>query len=215
LRFFVFGSKYERERQGDAMQPIQPPTVTQADVPAQTFDTVQPPASLQRIALTGFMGAGKSTVGRLLAARLGWSFVDLDAYLEQREGLSVPEIFARHGEAHFRRVESRALASALGRSQVVLALGGGTPEILTNRLLLEQTPGTTTVFLDAPFPTLFDRCVLQEIARPVMADPTLAEARFRERQPLYRRLARHTVDTSDQTPETTVQALLAALDRVG
>jgi shikimate kinase len=184
---------------------------TEADTPAQTLDALQPHAELKRIVLTGFMGAGKTTVGRLLAERLGWSFIDLDAYLEEREGLSVPEIFARHGEAYFRQRESRALASVLGRSHVVLALGGGTPEILTNRLLLEQTPGTTTVFLNAPFPALYDRCVLQAIVRPVLSDPALAEARFRERQPLYRRLARHTVDTADQTAETTTQTLLAKL----
>jgi shikimate kinase len=184
----------------------------------QTIETIQlqasAPAGLRRLVLTGFMGAGKTTVGRLLAAQLGWSFLDLDAHLESRAGLSVAEIFARHGEAHFRRLESSALASALGRSQVVLALGGGTPEILTNRLLLEQTPATATVFLDAPFPTLFDRCVLQEIARPVLADPVLAEARYRERQPLYRRLARHTVDTANLTPQETVQELLSVLDQI-
>ncbi len=77
-----------------------------------------------------------------------------------------PQLFAEHGEARFRRLESTALASALARTNTVLALGGGTPEDLTNRLLLEQTPGTFTVFLDAPFPTLFDRCMLQDIARP-------------------------------------------------
>jgi shikimate kinase len=186
---------------------------TEAEVPAQPHPAEQPPASLRRLVLTGFMGAGKTTVGRLLAASLGWTFLDLDVLLEERAGLRVPEIFARHGEAHFRRLESIALASALGRSQIVLALGGGTPEMLTNRLLLEQTPGTATLFLDAPFPTLFDRCVLQEIDRPVLADPALAEARFRARQPLYRRLARHTVDTASLTPEETAQQLLTALYR--
>ena len=173
--------------------------------------TVEVPASLHHIVLTGFMGAGKSTVGRLLAARLGWKFLDLDAHLEARAGLSVPEIFARHGEPHFRKLESGALASALGQSNTVLALGGGTPEILTNRLLLEQTPGTVTVFLDAPFPVLFDRCVLQEISRPVLADPTAAQARFLERHPIYRRLAKHIIDTSSIEAAETVDAIVEAL----
>lgn len=177
--------------------------------------TVSPvvPATVQRIILTGFMGAGKSTVGRLLAARLGWNFLDLDAHLEARASATIPQLFERHGEAHFRRLESCALASTLHLRSTVLALGGGTPESLTNRLLLEQTPGTLVVFLNAPFPTLFDRCVLQDITRPVLADPTAAEARFAARHPLYTRLAGLTVDTAELTPEATVDQLLTDLNK--
>jgi shikimate kinase len=170
------------------------------------------PAHLRRLVLTGFMGAGKSTIGRILAARLNWAFLDLDTHLEARTGSTIPELFARHGEPRFRRLESSALASALGLSSTVLALGGGTPEDLTNRLLLEQTPGTFTIFLDAPFPTLFDRCMLQDIARPVLEDPLEAQLRFARRHPLYRRLANLTIDTTDLTPQQTVDALLARLN---
>lgn len=171
------------------------------------------PAALQRLVLTGFMGAGKSTIGRLLATRLGWTFLDLDAHLEQRTGSTVPEIFALHGEARFRRLESTALASALTHKATVIALGGGTPESLTNRLLLEQTPATFTVFLDAPFPTLFDRCVLQQIDRPVLSDPDAAQIRFAQRHPLYLRLAALTIDTANLSPEETVTSLLTTLNK--
>ena len=174
------------------------------------------PAHLRRLVLTGFMGAGKTTVGHLLAVRLNWEFLDLDAYIESRSGLSVPSIFSIHGESHFRQLESMALASALGRSRLVLALGGGAPEVLTNRLLLEQTPATSTIFLDAPFPALFDRCMMQALNpgttdRPILAAPATAEARFLVRQPIYRRLARLTLDTASLTPEQTVAAILARL----
>ena len=177
------------------------------------------PPHLRRLVLTGFMGAGKSTIGRLLAARLNWQFLDLDAHLEARTGATIPQLFERHGEAHFRRLESTALASALGRDHTVLALGGGTPEELTNRLLLEQTPATFTIFLDAPFPTLFDRCMLQDLgdpasARPVLADPALAQQRFNKRHPLYRRLANLTIDTTDQTADQTIDALLLGLTKI-
>ncbi len=193
------------------------PTSLSTPAPAQT---AMPPAHLRRLVLTGFMGAGKTTVGRLLAERLHWDFLDLDAYIESRAGLTVPAIFATHGELRFRQLESEALASALGRRNIVLALGGGAPEVLTNRLLLEQTPATATIFLDAPFATLYDRCVLQSLnsgaaepsqARPNLADPAAAEARFRARQPLYHRLANLTIPTADLTTEETVTTLLARL----
>jgi len=176
----------------------------------------QLPADLKRIVLTGFMGAGKTSVGRLLAETLGWSFLDLDTHLEARTGVSIPDLFADKGEQHFRRLESSALANALSRSTTVLALGGGTPEELTNRLLLEQTPGTLVIYLDAPFETLFDRCMLQsftspEHIRPVLASTTEAKARFETRQPFYRRLARLTVATADLTPADAAQQIVQHL----
>jgi shikimate kinase len=197
------------------MTSTQPEAQTQTEAKSETMPEAEPsnpptpiPTHLRRLVLTGFMGAGKSTIGRLLAARLNWQFLDLDAHLEARTGATIPQLFERHGEDHFRRLESSALASALGQKHTVLALGGGAPEELTNRLLLEQTPATFTIFLDAPFPTLFDRCMLQDIARPVLADPAAAELRFQKRHPLYRRLANLTIDTAGQTPEQTVEAIL-------
>jgi shikimate kinase len=184
-------------------------------IPAEV-QTVPLPATLRRIVLTGFMGAGKSSVGRILAELLDWEFLDLDTHLEARAGATIASLFEAHGEPHFRRLESSALANALARPRTILALGGGTPEQLTNRLLLEQTPGTLVVFLDAPFETLFDRCMLQSFAspdhiRPVLASPAEAEARFHARQPLYKRLARLTVPTAGLTPSEAAESILQSL----
>ena len=174
------------------------------------------PATLRRVVLTGFMGAGKTTVGKLLAAALGWEFLDLDAHLEQRAGMTIPELFHTQGEPAFRRIESHALANALGRSRTVIALGGGAVEELTNRLLLEQTPGTQVIYLEAPFALLYDRCMLQSFAapalqRPVLRDVPEAERRYNLRHPLYRRLARQTVRTQHLSSEDAARAVLALL----
>jgi shikimate kinase len=176
------------------------------------------PVDLRRIVLTGFMGAGKTTVGRLLAAALGWDFLDLDAHVEARANASIPDIFAAHGEQRFRQLESSALANALSRRATVLALGGGALEQLTNRLLLEQTPGTLVIHLDAPFPTLYDRCMLQSFAspeqiRPILASAAEAEARYNQRQPFFRRLARHTIPTADLTPSEAADSIMTLLGR--
>jgi len=185
--------------------------------PARTSrEPIALPAHLRRIVLAGFMGAGKSSVGRLLAERLRWSFLDLDAHLEARAGMTIPQIFRDHGEAEFRRLESSALASALSSANTVLALGGGVPESITNRLLLEQTPGTYTVFLDAPFATLYDRCMLEGVGnpsavRPVLHDPAEAELRFQRRHPLYVRMAQLRLDTATLSAEDAAEAIVAAL----
>jgi shikimate kinase len=170
-------------------------------------------AKIERLVLTGFMGSGKTVIGRQLAAALGWEFQDLDTEIERRCGLSVPEIFARFGEPHFRRQESAALAALLGRTRVVIALGGGAPEDLGNRLLLEQTPSTEVIFLAAPFATLVARCEAQPnaTARPVLADREKAAQRFETRQRIYHRIANHKLETSTMTPDETLEALLTHL----
>jgi len=171
------------------------------------------PAGLDRIVLTGFMGSGKTTVGALLAKQLGWQFLDLDQEIERREGRSVPQIFAENGEQYFRRLETAALASVLGQRRVIIALGGGVPEELGNRLLLEQTPRTVVVYLAAEFSTLIERCRKQGIERPVLADEAVAAERFARRKPHYERISGHKIE--GETAEENVLALLAKLNATG
>ena len=182
----------------------------------RTPEALAAPANLHRIVLTGFMGSGKTTIGSLLAERLGWRFLDLDREIEARDGRTVPQIFSEQGEAHFRRLESATLASLLGQRHVVIALGGGAPEELGNRLLLEQTPNTAIVYLSASFDTLVARCTAQAAdptatARPNLTDLTAAERRFHLRRPHYERIAAHTVDTAELTLDQTIDAILNAI----
>jgi shikimate kinase len=183
------------------------------DMPKSSTST-RPPAvvlrDVDRVVLTGFMGSGKSTIGPLLADRIGWRFLDLDSEIERRDGRSVARIFAESGEPHFRKLESAALATLLGRRRVVLALGGGAPEELGNRLLLEQTPRTAVVYLAAPFEALVARCLEQPDAaeRPVLADLSAAERRFKARRRLYERIAGYTVETAELNVEQTAAKVL-------
>jgi shikimate kinase len=191
------------------------------DMPTLTpTRAAQAPARLDRIVLTGFMGSGKSTVGALLAETLGWKFLDLDREIEQRTGRTIPQIFAESGEQKFRQAETSALASVLGQRHVVIALGGGAPEELGNRLLLEQTPRTTVIYLAAEFAMLVERCRKQTedptaTARPVLADEAVAAARFAKRKPHYERVASFTVETANETAETCVAAVLELLQTRG
>jgi shikimate kinase len=114
--------------------------------------------------LVGFMGAGKSSVGRVLGQRLNWTFEDLDDRIERQEGRSVAEIFRDSGEPAFRRAEQSALQQALkemhGAAATIIALGGGAFAQKDNAALLKAA-GVPTVFLDAPVEELWQRCCRQ------------------------------------------------------
>lgn len=173
----------------------------------------------ERIVLTGFMGSGKTTIGRRLAESLGWRFADLDSVIEQRDSRTVAAIFAESGEAAFRAMESNALAASLKESQLVLALGGGALETEANRDALATSPQTCTVLLTASFDTLYARC-LQQIekaaesalaVRPLLGDREAAAARLARRDANYRLAAHVVLDTTGQVPEQSVNALLKLL----
>jgi shikimate kinase len=144
-------------------------------------------SAARRVILTGFMGAGKSTVGRLLAPLLGWEFFDADAVLTSRVEASIEEIFARQGEPYFRTLEAQLIAELLQRPSAVIALGGGAIEHPQTRGLIADAPQTLLVYLKTSLATSVDRCVAEPggAIRPVLRDKKALETRFLERQPLY------------------------------
>jgi shikimate kinase len=124
------------------------------------------------VALVGFMGAGKTTVGQALAARLGWSFNDLDRLIERKDGRTIEQIFQVSGEPAFRQIEQKSLREALDAFQAgptVLALGGGAFTHQENHRLL-AVANVAVVFLDAPVEELFRRCEQPGVVRPLKRD---------------------------------------------
>lgn len=167
-------------------------------------------AAAERIYLTGFMGAGKTAVGRRLAAALGWEFIDLDRQVEKAAGLSVAEIFARRGEPHFRRQERLALAATLRRERVVVATGGGA---LAQPGALESLRGRgLIVWLNLPFAELAARVeAAADDTRPLWEDRRRARRLYRERLPFYRRADLVFAAGGEQSPEQIARRLAAEL----
>lgn len=140
-----------------------------------------------RIHLLGFMGAGKSSLGPVLAEKGGFDFVDLDALVQERRGMSIPDLFEAEGEDGFRRAEHEALASLADRAGLVLATGGGIVEREENHALL--TAGFC-VYLCWPWELLRDRLFWRAGDRPLVEEGGDAlKERWLRRDPLYRRLA--------------------------
>jgi shikimate kinase len=153
------------------------------------------------------MGAGKTTVGRLLAAKLGLPFTDSDEVIEERAGRPIPRIFAEDGEPAFRDVEHQVIADLLAGPDAVLALGGGATSHPLTRSLLGPVP---VVFLRVSYAEAMSR-VGGDQGRPLLARPDVP-ALYAERQALYARVATLTVDTDGRLPEQIVLEVLAALD---
>ena len=156
------------------------------------------------------MGSGKTTVGRLLAQRMAWKFVDLDEMIEQAEGKTIAEIFARAGEAAFRRREQELLRRILGEMPQatgrVVALGGGTFAQPANLELLQRA-GAVTIWLECPVEQLLMRCALMS-NRPLFRDEASFRRLYEERLPSYRQ-ATFTVTTAAADPREVVQRILS------
>ena len=170
------------------------------------------PAAITRVFVTGFMGAGKTTVGRLLAERLGWDFADSDQLLEAQTGQTIAALFADRGEAAFRDMEAATIRAHITRDHGVLALGGGALERPQTRDLLSSLPHSLLIFLDAPFDVLVSRCSDQPNApvRPVLADRTRLQERWTARLPWYRQ-AHLTVNTEGCSPDQVAARILDAI----
>jgi len=167
----------------------------------------------QRVLLVGMMGAGKTTVGRELSRRLGWSYFDSDAMVEAHTGKTVPEIFEERGEAAFRAEESRALAEAVtSDGPAVVSVAGGAVLDPDNRRRLAD--GGTVVWLRADVETLARR-VGAGRGRPLLSpDPDTALRRlYEQRRPVYEEVADVVVDVDDRSAAEVAEAILAELDR--
>ena len=159
------------------------------------------------IVLVGFMGAGKTTVGRLLAAKLGLPFADSDQVIEQRAGRPIPRIFADDGEPAFRELEHQAIAGLLAGPDTVLALGGGAASHPATQSLLAAVP---VVYLRVGYDEAMSR-VGGDRGRPMLARPDVPGL-YARRQALYAAVATVTVDTDQRLPEEIVLDVLAGLD---
>jgi shikimate kinase len=158
--------------------------------------------------LVGFMGSGKSAVGRLLADELGWSFADIDQDIETEQGVSIAEIFDVRGEEEFRNIEREALRKRVrdvecGRP-LVLALGGGAFVDPANRKLLEERG--VTVWLDCPFHRISAR-IEGQTHRPLARDPQKFRQLFDDRLDLYSQ-AEHRIEADTDDPATIVAQIL-------
>ncbi|HYX41486.1 MAG TPA: shikimate kinase, partial [Pyrinomonadaceae bacterium] len=142
-------------------------------------------APQQPIIITGFMGAGKTTVALALAERLGCGMIDLDQFIEQREGRTIKLIIDEDGEARFRELESGALRDALEIDGAqIIALGGGTWTIERNRALIHEHHGHT-IWLDAPFELCWQRIASQDNSRPLARDKAQTYEFYKSRCTLY------------------------------
>ena len=172
-------------------------------------------AALDRnLILIGYRGCGKTSVGRRLAARLGWSLVDTDERIEAAAGCSIREIFASQGEPAFRQLEAGIIAEVTRGKHRIISVGGGAVLSEANRAALRAAG--PCVWLTAPAEELHQRILTDPgsgATRPTLTDrPGLDEVRhlLAQRQPLYAALADHVVDTVARSVEQVADAVLTA-----
>jgi shikimate kinase len=161
------------------------------------------------IVLVGFMGAGKTTVGGLLAARLGIPLTDSDQVIEERTGRQVRHIFAEDGEPAFRALEHQVIAELLDGPDHVIAVGGGAPEHPLTRDRLAAETRARVVYLEVGYAQALQR-VGGDGGRPMLARPDIA-AVYQRRLAAYAQVATLTVPTDGRSPEVITEDILACV----
>jgi len=160
------------------------------------------------IYLVGFMASGKTTIGRLLADELGWSFVDLDQDIEGEQKISIGEIFNTRGEAEFRKIENEAVRRRVGEvvrgRPLVLALGGGTFCDETAQTLLRENG--VAIWLDCSYPRVCDR-IQGSTHRPLARDSEKFEQLYKQRQSAYAK-AEYRIEIESDDPAAALAAIL-------
>jgi shikimate kinase len=170
------------------------------------------PGARNNIVLVGLMGAGKTSVGKVLARLLGKDFYDSDHEIERATGVRIPVIFEIEGEAGFRAREQKIIAELMARNSILLATGGGAVLSRENRERLRANG--TVIYLRAPVKSLLRR-TLRDRMRPLLqvADPAAKlTALYEQRDPLYREVAHLVVDTGNQSVRALAGQIKAKLD---
>jgi len=162
----------------------------------------------RRVVLVGFMGAGKTEVGRRLAERLGYRFEDMDQRIEGRTGCTIAALFEERGEQAFREEEQREAAALASLDRRVVAAGGGAFVSPRTRALLQE--GALTVWLQCDLETLLRR-IPDDSARPLAGNRAIMRALLAEREPSYRQ-ADLAVDASGATPQEVVDRIVDLIE---
>ncbi len=162
------------------------------------------------IVLIGFMGSGKTTVGKVLARELAYRFVDTDDLVEASEGMTIPKIFETKGEETFRKSETAALSEAIGRHHGVISTGGGIVTIKANKAILRRG---TVVYLEASPEQVYNN-VKNDTSRPLLQGGDVYEKickLLKEREVLYKDAAHYTVKVDNRTPQEIATLILGGI----
>lgn len=163
-----------------------------------------------RICLIGFMGSGKTIIGRSLSERLNLRWVDLDQYIEKKSNQSISDIFEKYGEAYFRRLEQEVLNELLIQDELVISTGGGIITTPDNRVALKNE---ISIYLEYPFETLYER-IAGDSNRPLATSYESLKERFTSRLDLYEQSSQVRINCQEKSINEITQEILTCLETI-